>query len=120
MKYFLSFTLFFSLSLVSHQGVASTVQNRHVDSLLSQIAADKSETSKVNHLIALCEEYRNIGDYSNGLKYGNEALQRTNLIAAQKYKASAYNNLGNVYYSNGNYSLALKNYLASLPSLKNR
>lgn len=122
-KYFLSFALFFTLSLVRNQGLNAFAQKRHTDSLFTLITADKSDTSKVNHLIALCEEYRNIGDYRNGLKYGNESLHLANLIAAQKYKAFAYNNLGNVYYSNGNYSLALKNYFASLKineALKNK
>lgn len=113
-KYFLSFSLFFSLSLIDYQGDSSFAQNRQIDSLFTLITADKSDTGKVNHLITLCEEYRNIGDYKNGLKYGNEALQLTNLIATIKYKASAYNNIGNIYYSKGNYPLALKNYIASL------
>lgn len=113
-KYFLLLVLFFLLSFVDHRGVSSFAQNRQIDSLLTLLTTDKSDTSKVNHLITLCEGYRNIGDYNNGLKYGNEALQLTNLIATKKYKASAYNNIGNIYYSKGNYSLALKNYIASL------
>jgi tetratricopeptide (TPR) repeat protein len=113
-KYFLLLVLFFLLSFVDRHGVSSFAQNRQIDSLLTLLTTNKSDTSKVNHLIALCGEYRNIGHYSNGLKYGNEALQLTSLIATKKYKASAYNNIGNVYYSNGNYSLALKNYVASL------
>lgn len=106
--------LFFLLSFVDHSGLSSFAQNRQIDSLLTLIKADRSDTSKLNHLISLCEEYRNIGDYNNGLKYGNEALTLTNPIVTEKYKASAYNNIGNIYYSNGNYSLALKNYIASL------
>lgn len=113
-KYFLLLVIFFSLSFVDHRGVSSFAQNRQMDSLLTLLTTDKSDTSKVNHLIALCEGYRNIGDYNKGLKYGNEALKLTNLIASKKYKASAYNNIGNIYYSIGNYSLALKNYTASL------
>lgn len=113
-KHFLSFALFFSLSLLDLQGLSAFAQNRQIDSLFTLLTSAKSDTSKVNDLIALCEEYRNIGDYSKGLKYGNQARQLANLIAEQKYKASAYNNLGNVYYSDGNYSLALKNYFATL------
>lgn len=113
-KYFLLLVLFFLLAFMDHRGVSSFAQNRQIDSLLTLLTTDKSDTSKVNHLITLCEGYRNIGDYNNGLKYGNEALQLTNLIATKKYKASAYNNIGNIYYSKGNYSLALKNYIASL------
>ncbi|MDP1745013.1 MAG: tetratricopeptide repeat protein [Bacteroidota bacterium] len=113
-KYFLLLVIFFSLSFVDHRGVSSFAQNRQIDSLLTLLTTDRSDTSKVNHLITLCERYRNIGDYNKGLKYGNEALQLTNLIATKKYKASAYNNIGNIYYSKGNYSLALKNYTASL------
>ncbi|MES2396410.1 MAG: tetratricopeptide repeat protein [Bacteroidota bacterium] len=114
LKYFLLLVIFFLLSFLDHRGVSSFAQNRQIDSLLTLLITDKSDTSKVNHLIALCEGYRNIGDYNNGLKYGNEALQLTNFIAIKKYRASAYNNIGNIYYSKGNYTLALKNYTASL------
>lgn len=113
-KYFLLLVLFFLLSFADHRGASSFAQNQQIDSLLTLLTTGRSDTSKVNHLITLCEGYRNIGDYNNGLKYGNEALQLTNLIATKKYKASAYNNIGNIYYSKGNYSLALKNYIASL------
>lgn len=108
------YSLFFVSAFIFIHSMKSVGQNRQMDSLLTLITTDRSDTSKVNHLITLCEEYRNIGDYNNGLKYGNEALQLTSLIATEKYKASAYNTIGNIYYSKGNYSLALKNYIASL------
>lgn len=113
-KYFLTFTLFFPIFLTDYQGATSFAQNRQIDSLLTLIKADRSDTIKINHLITLCNEYRSIGDYNNCLSYGNKALQIASLISTQKYKASAYNNIGNIYYSKGNYTLALKNYTASL------
>lgn len=121
-KYFLSFLLFFTILFRHNLVGTSFAQNRNIDSLLFILKNDKSacqkpclnDTSKVIHLIALCNEYRNIGDYESGLKFGNEALQIATNIQAQKCIATACNNLGNINYSNGNYFEALKNYSASL------
>lgn len=122
-KYFLSFALFFALSFGACCSISSFAQNRNIDSLLTLITTDQSDTNKVNHLIALSNEYRDVGAYDTCLKYGNETLKLTSLIVDQKYKASAFNNIGNTYYSIGNYPLALKNYFESLKineALKNK
>src|ERR1035437_8685205 len=98
-------------------------QNVKIDSLLNLIKTDKADSNNVIHLITLCNEYRKIAAYENGLKYGKEALQIATAIASQKYRASAYNTIGNIYYNQGNYADALKNYVASLQineELKNK
>ncbi len=77
----------------------------------------KKDSIKVITLIRLCNEYRKIGDYGNGLNYGIEALNLANSIPNEEGRggaSSAYNNIGNVYYNLGNYPAALNNYLASL------
>lgn len=124
-------------------------QQNKIDSLLILLIKDKPDTTKVNRLITLCNEYRKNGDYESALKYGNDALQLSSFIAkvegtnissngnqkpsdmpgnmaylaAQKGRASSYNNIGNIFYNKGNYPQALKNYFASLQineELKNK
>src|SRR5665213_1606196 len=100
--------------------------SRTIDSLLILIKTDKADTTKVNHLITLCNEYRKVADYNNGLKYGNEALTTANSLTEGQGRSgasSAYNNIGNIYYNQGNYPQASKNYIASLQineELKNK
>ena len=129
--------LFFALAAILNLSVESFAQNKTIDSLLIILKKDKEfcpepcrgDTNKVIHLIMLCNEYRKIGDYDSGLNYGNEALVQTNSLPFGKNRgwakgnASAYNNIGNIYYNQGNYPEALKNYFVSLQineALKNK
>lgn len=106
------FILFFSL--------ASTAQNRNIDSLLTLLTTDKPDTNKVKHLNKLSWEYLNIGEYNSGLKYGNKALalSRSILIGNKrgwsKGIAFAYNTIGSIYTEQGNYPQALKNSFIAL------
>ncbi len=95
-------------------------QNKNIDSLAALIETDKPDTNKVNHLNKISREYINIGDYANGLKYGNKALALANSLPFgnrrgwAKGTANSYNTIGTIYLSQGNYSQALKNYRISL------
>ena len=95
-------------------------QNRNIDSLLTLIAIDKSDTSKVKHLNRLSWEYINIGEFDRALKYGNKSLALARYIPTNNRRgwskgiATAYNMIGNIYYFKGNYSAALENYLAAI------
>ena len=98
----------------------SFAQNRNIDSLFNLIKKDKPDTNNVNHLNKLASEYIHIGEYDNGLKYANKALELANTFfisnkkGGEKGISSAYNNIGNIYYRQGNYPEGLKNYLAAL------
>lgn len=115
-----------------------SAQKQNIDSILTFIKTEKQDSIKVNHLLMLCNEYRQIGDYDKGLKYGNEALILANSLPIEqgrKGASSAYNNIGSIYYkqglspltpyqkSAGFFSEALKNYFSSLKlneELKNK
>jgi len=70
-----------------------------------------------------------VDDYDKGLKYGKEALVLAKSILFEKglgwdkWSASAYNNIGNIYFDRLDYNEALKNYFVSLhinEALKNK
>ncbi|MBA3663315.1 MAG: tetratricopeptide repeat protein [Bacteroidetes bacterium] len=73
----------------------------------------------IKRLSRLCQLYRTKGNFIKAEYYGKEALK-----AALSYKwitpsfkkllSNAYNNLGNVYFYQGNYTGALENYNASI------
>ncbi|MES2286392.1 MAG: tetratricopeptide repeat protein [Bacteroidota bacterium] len=98
----------------------SRAQNKDIDSLLILLSIDKPDTNQVNHLNQLSKEYRNIGEFENGLKYGNKALALAGSLSVEnnrgwaKGMANAYNSIGNIYNYQGHYELALKNYFSSL------
>lgn len=129
----------------------SIIFSKHSGAINEKNDKNEPDTNKIIHLIALCNEYTKAKDYKSGLKYGIKALQITTsfvnseqfkqtgnnpeklwnadiahnqtYLAAQKCNASAYNNIGNIYYNQGNYKYALKNYIASLhinEKLKNK
>ncbi len=125
------YSLIIAAAAVFNVSAESFAQNKKIDSILTILKSDKEacpepcigDTNHVLHLILLCNEYRDIGSYNLGLKYGNEALNLASSIASPKGCASAYNNIGNIYYNQGNYNAALKNYISSLQineELKNK
>ena len=102
-------------------------QNKNIHSLQNLILKDKPDTNKVKHLNQLSWEYTKVGEYDDGLKYGNKALALARSLSetysdergrtargSAKGIAHAYNNIGLVYWSRGNYKEALKNYFTSL------
>lgn len=119
-KYFLTFTLFFSILFFNDFGGVSFAQNRNIDSLLALLVIDKPDTNKVNHLNKLCREYIDIGEHVNSIKYGNKALALArclivdNKIGWAKGIAYSNNNIGIIYKKQGNYPEALKNHLSAL------
>ena len=100
-------------------------QGTKIDSLLSLLKTDSQDTNKLIHLYNLSDEYEIVGNYPNGLKYGNQALALADVIlnrvnvepiqlSAKRYKAKAYYNIGLIYNNQLNYIDALKNYFACL------
>jgi tetratricopeptide (TPR) repeat protein len=93
--------LFFVYILSASLGYS---QNKTIDSLMKVLQSKKDDTSKVNTLYALCEEFRyNQMDYVNALKYAEEGLSLTNKIGFVSGKATGYFNLGRLYNSLNQY-----------------
>ena len=95
-------------------------QQAKIDSLLTHLKTDKNDTTKVNRLNDLCRGYVDIGEQDKGLPYGIEALQLAKIVPVEKKSgwpkgiAQSYNNIGTVYYNQGNYDNALENHFAAI------
>lgn len=85
-----------------------------VDSLLSLLKTDKTDTNKVIHSYKLCREYINIGLYDTALNYGNAALRLAQQLNFKKGIANSYNNIGIVYRNQGDFPKALDCYFKAL------
>jgi tetratricopeptide (TPR) repeat protein len=106
-------------------------QNSLTDSLLNLLRIDKNDTTKLIHLYQLSDEFENLNNFNEVLKYGNQAIElSTSLInssttklskvkqTALILKAKTYSNIGLIYYKQGNYYEALKNHTSSMEVLK--
>jgi len=114
---------FFILTLFIFQFAKG--QQIEIDSLINLLKTDKKDTSRLISLYRISDLYETIGNYSAGIKYGTQAIlfadyliktnkNKINLRIANKYKAKTFNNLGIIYFDQGNYPEALRNYFASL------
>ena len=105
----------------------SDVRGRIIDSLLTLIKSDNTDTNKIIHANKLCYEYTNAGLYDTALNYGNVALQVAHNLFEQgvektspafkrikKGMANSYSNIGNIYKDLGDYPKALDYYSQSL------
>ena len=103
----------------------SEEHNRTIDSLLTILKTAKEDTNKVKELNKLSREYTNYSEYAKSIQYSNEALKIASTIeattnqaavkkAAQKGRATAYNNIGIIYNEQGSFDKALENHFASL------
>ena len=99
-------------------------QDSKIDSLLTLLKTPTHDTSKVNYLNELSNEYKKKGDNDNALLYGNKALALASSLHIGNRNgwytgmAGAYNNIGIIYNSKGNYSSALKNHFSALKLLE--
>ena len=89
-------------------------QNQKMDSLSIALKKAKEDTSKVKILVALCSEYRIIGEMDKAIQLGNEGLKLTRELNWKKGEAEILTNIGIVHWSQGNYSQALTNYSKAL------
>lgn len=115
--------LFLLLIVLSETGQSlSQSTNPQIDSLFSLLNKDKPDTNKVIHLNKLCVGYQSIGNYDTALRYGNAALQLARQLPSRlgnglgwsQGVANAYNNIGTIYYYQGDYNMALENLFAAL------
>lgn len=99
-------------------------QNKNIDSILANLATEKTDTNKVNQLNDLSSEYLNIREYESALKYGNKALALASSLLIENKRgwakgiSRAYGKIGISYYYQANFSAALKNYFAALKIMK--
>ena len=114
MKHFLFLFYFFSFTLCF-------AQQSKIDSLENLLMSANEDTSKINILNTLSRELRNTGDFQQSLQYANDALvlcKTSSRLSREVFmlqeKAKAYNNIGSVYWHQGDYPKALGNYFKAL------
>jgi tetratricopeptide (TPR) repeat protein len=125
--------LFSSLQALSQNAVIDSLKNllQKLPPSPSGKAGEGLDTTRVNLMNDICRELRKTGDYKNALEYANDAINLAKKSASfaksqsrffgsdtqrslQKGIANSLNNIGSIYYEQGSYPEALKNYLASL------
>lgn len=98
---------------------------RLVDSLLRALTTTNSDTGKINIINQVCTQYLNVSDYENALKYAYQAREYGDKILSshkgaadepvlKKALALAYNSVGRVFMSRGNYSEAMEYFTIAL------
>lgn len=86
---------------------------REIDSLIILLEKSSNDTSKIILLNTLSDkQYRN--SPSKALVYSQEALKLSQELGYKRGMAKSYNNIGIVYYCQGNYTNALNNYLEAV------
>lgn len=83
--------------------VPAAAQQKKIDSLQTLLKADKKDTNKVNHLIALAKAFERTGNYPEAEKKVNEALELSNSIDFENGIAQSYHTMGGFYYNQGNF-----------------
>jgi len=101
-------------------------QDQHlIDSLLQVLKTDKADTNKLRHMYIIGREYAWMYAADSALYFSNAVLDLSDSLLGSNNdpkvqrriymtRAGAYNNIGNVYYDQGNYPEALKNHFAAL------
>jgi signal transduction histidine kinase len=91
--------------------VTCFAQNLHtIDSLLIVLKTAKEDTSKVNTLNAVCIEKRDLGEYTDAIKYVDEALTLAEKIGFKKGEAESCHLKGNVFYYLSDYTKSFNYY----------
>jgi tetratricopeptide (TPR) repeat protein len=109
-----------ALILASFNTISDLPAQTRIDTLLRLIEKDKEDTTKAIHLDQLNREYEEMGDFLNGLKYGEESLALSLKLNYKPGISNAYNNLGNIYSGQGNFPKALEYYLKGLKIYEER
>ncbi len=103
--------LFFVYMLSALTG---NTQNKAIDSLNKVLQKQSDDTSKVNMLYALCEEYRNVNDYTKALEYALDGLSLSDKIEFKEGKGTGYFKLGQINNRQNKYTDANKYYDSAL------
>ncbi len=100
-------------------------QNNKIDSLKKLIKINDEDTSQVALLKELCRENRKIGEFERAFQFGKSAIALGKkiinqnppvgvILVTKNYIADSYNNVGIIYWNQGNYDKALENHFASI------
>lgn len=96
------------------------------DSIHRLLKSDKGDTTHLIHLCGLSLEYQLIGNYRDGILYGNKTISAADAMLAKPaisdlekftintYKAKAYTIIGNIYRFQNNYKNAIKYFTSAL------
>ena len=122
MRNFRKYTFFiFSLFFVSNSFNASSQEtkldlpcNQIIDSLQNILKLSKTDTSRINTLIAISNEYIAISNYTGALIFAEQANEKAEKIIYQKGIINSYNSLGIAYRNSADYKKALSINLKSL------
>ena len=107
-QYFiLTLTFFFSHFIL-------VAQQNKIDSLQQVLKTAKEDTNRINTLNLLGRELFLAANYEKATNYSNSAKQLAEKLNYKKGIAVAYNNMGNINMSEGDYPNALSNHFASL------
>jgi class 3 adenylate cyclase len=101
---------FFIVFLLSTQCIA---QGLKIDSIKKIIAGEKSDSAKVNSLLALSREFYSISP-EEAINYATTAKDLAQKTDFKRGLAYAYKNIGIAYYMLGNYISSIENYDRSL------
>ncbi len=89
--------------------ITGNAQNKAIDSLNKILQKQNDDTSKVNTLYALSEEFRDVErDYSKAMKYALNGLSLSNKIEFKEGKGTGYFKLGQINNRQGQYADANK------------
>lgn len=86
-----------SALFLSLMGSAFGQNNTAIDSLELVILTANEDPVKVNCLISLCKQYRNISDFEYAMQYAESTLAMDDRLKYKKGKADVYNAIGIVY-----------------------
>lgn len=101
--------IFFCIAVLFLPKAAFTQNTPKADKLIQKLRTAQSDSEKVHFLLQLSDETRS-RDIKKALDYANEALSISKAVSFQKGIAGAYNNLANIYDSEGDLEKALNYY----------
>ncbi len=104
--------LIFTLALFF--GILYSQNPKAIDSLTQVLKIANEDTNKVNVLNSLSKRLNNTGDYNTSLQFANTAKTLALKLKFKKGGAIASNNIGSVYFLQGNYLESLKNFFTTL------
>ena len=105
--------IYFSLLLTLFSIAFGLAQSDKIDSLIGELKRPSNDTSEVNVLNALGNEFRTI-DTGKTIDYYTKALQLSDKINFQKGRANAYSGMAILYSSQKDFDKALFYYSKSL------
>ena len=88
--------------------------NRVIDSLENILKTANADTTKLNCLNALSDQYGKISEFKMAMQYADSALKMAKTLDYKKGIANAYKEIGNCYNSQGKSPEALEHFWASL------